>query len=142
VMVVVEADVGQRGQVTLHRHASERGLFEGTAGPLPDGKYRAWIASPAAGGSPPASQFTVVAPPGELARTQMDSAELREAAKISLGKYYTFASAGRLLSDLPPARDVRIESMPPRPIWNAPLVAGLFVGLIAVEWFLRKRTGL
>ncbi|MBW8884563.1 MAG: hypothetical protein JF612_07260 [Planctomycetia bacterium] len=142
VMIIVESESGQRRQVALHRNAAERGSFEGSAGSLREGRYRARIAAPAAATSSTAAQFTVIAPPGELARTQMDAGELRKAAKISLGRYYTFATAGHLLSDLPPGREVRIESLPPRPIWNAPIVAGLFVALIAVEWLVRKRNGL
>jgi hypothetical protein len=142
VMVVIEADTGQRRQVTLHRHAAGRGLFEGSAGSLPEGRYRAWIAAPMARSAPTLAQFTVVAPAGELAQVQLDAAELREAAKISLGRYYTSATAGKLLSDLPPGREVRIEALPARPIWNAPIVASVFVALIAVEWLIRKRAGL
>jgi hypothetical protein len=37
---------------------------------------------------------------------------------------------------------VRIESLPPVPIWNSSLLAGLSVVLIATEWLLRKRSGL
>lgn len=142
VLVIVEAEAGQRRQVSLHRRAAERGQFEGSAGSLPQGRYRAWVAAPAATGTPAAERFTVVAPSGELARNRMDAAELREAAKISLGKYYTSVTAGKLLSDLSPGREVRIESLPPRQIWNAPIVAGLFIALIAMEWLLRKRVGL
>jgi hypothetical protein len=142
VVIVVQRAEGQRRTITLHRRASDRGIFEGSAGPLAEGSYRAWVAAPALSGQPPADEFVVSAPPGELARTQMDSAELREAAKISGGKFYTFASAGGLLDDLPRGRQVRIESLPPRPLWNAPLLAGLFVALIAAEWLLRKRFGL
>jgi hypothetical protein len=142
VMVVVERAAGQRRNMTLRRQASERGVFAGSAGPLEGGQYRAWIAAPTLAGEPPSRQFTVVTPPGELARTQMDMAELREAAKITGGKFYTFASASRLLGDLPRGRQVRIESLPPEPIWNAPIFALLFVGLIAGEWLLRKRVGM
>ena len=117
-------------------------MFEGSAGPLAEGKYRAWVVTPTLTPQPPSYQFAVVAPPGELARTQMDAAELQEAARISGGRFYTFAAAGRLLADLPRGRQVRIESLPPTPIWNAPLLAGAFVVLLAIEWLLRKRLGL
>jgi hypothetical protein len=142
VMVVVARTGGERRNVVLRRLASDRGIFEGTAGPLPDGQYRAWLAAPTLEVQPPSREFTVIAPLGELARTRMDAAEMREAAKISVGKFYTFNTAGSLLSDLPRGRQVRIESLPPKPIWNAPLLAGLFVALIAAEWLLRKRVGM
>jgi hypothetical protein len=142
VAVVVEREGGQRQTLALHRHATDRGTFEGSAGQLTDGKYRVWISAPALGREPAAAQFTVSAPPGELARQEMDAAGLREAARLSQGKFYTFATAGRLLADLPRGRQVRIESLPPRPIWNAPILAALFVGIIATEWLLRKRVGM
>jgi hypothetical protein len=142
VMVVVARAGGERRNVTLQRLASDRGTFEGTAGSLPDGQYRVWLAAPTLEGQPPAREFSVVAPPGELARTQMDAAEMRQAAKTSVGKFYTFATASSLLNDLPRGRQVRIESLPPKPIWNAPLLAGLFIALIAAEWLIRKRVGM
>jgi hypothetical protein len=37
---------------------------------------------------------------------------------------------------------VRIESMPPEPVWNSNYLACLLVGLIVGEWLLRKRAGM
>ncbi len=142
VVVIVEADGGQRRQIVLHRHQSERGLFEGSAGSLPEDRYRASIVTPALDDASAIARFAVATLSPELARTQMDGEALREAAKASLGKYYTTATASKLLLDLPPGRAVRIESLPPRPLWNAPIAAGVFVALIAVEWLVRKRVGL
>jgi hypothetical protein len=126
----------------LQRHALDRGVVEGAVGPVGDGQYRAWLAAPALDEDLPVHEFAVIAPPGELARTQMDAVELGAAAQISGGKFYTFATAGRILADLPRGRQVRLESLPPTPIWNSPLVAGLFVVLLTAEWLLRKRVGM
>lgn len=142
VTVIIESDGNPRRQLTLHRDAVNRGLFEGRAGNLPDGKYRAWMATPTLDGQPPAQRFAVVAPPGEQARLEMDAADLQAAAKTSQGRFYTFATAANLLRDLPRGRQVRIESLPPVPIWNSAAWAALFVALIATEWLLRKRAGL
>ncbi len=142
VVVVAQREGGERRSISLARSAAERGVFEGTAGQLADGKYRVWIASPTLEGQPPAKEFAISAPPGELARTRLDTAELTQAAKTSLGKFYRWHEANTLLDDLPRGRQVRIESLPPRPIWNAPLLAGLFVIFIGAEWLLRKRVGL
>ncbi|NLF68524.1 MAG: hypothetical protein GX575_05645 [Candidatus Anammoximicrobium sp.] len=142
VTVLLESEGNQRRQLTLHRDAASRGVFEGLAGNLPDGKYRAWIATPALAGQPPSQRFAVVAPPGEQARLEMDAADLQAAAKTSQGRFYTVLQAHRLLDDLPRGRQVRIESLPPVPIWNSSLWAGLFVALIASEWLLRKRAGM
>lgn len=142
VTIMIESDGSQRRQLTLHRDAANRGVFEGLAGNLPDGKYRAWIANPTLGGQPPSQRFAVVAPPGEQARLEMDAADLQAAAKTSQGRFYTFETAANLLRDLPRGRQVRIESLPPVPIWNSAVWAGLFVVLITSEWLLRKRAGL
>jgi hypothetical protein len=142
VAVVLEQEGSQRKHLVLHRDATNRGIFAGTAGNLRDGKYRVWLATPTVEGPPPAQNFTITAPPGELARTQMDIADLKLAAKTSAGRFYTLATAGNLLDDLPRGRQVRIESLPPMPLWNSPLLASLFVALLGSEWLLRKRYGL
>lgn len=142
VTVVLEREGSKRRQITLHRDTTNRGVFEGTASNLTDGNYRAWVATPTLDGRPPSQRFAVVAPPGEQARLEMDAADLRAAAKTSQGKFYTIDTSRRLLKDLPRGRQVRIESLPPTPIWNLPLWAALFVVLIVTEWLLRKRVGL
>lgn len=142
VSIVVEHEGSQRKNIRLRRDAATRGLFEATLGNLAEGKYRCWMASPTLEGQPPAAAFSIVAPPGELARTQMDSADMQLAAKTSGGRYYTFSNASQLADNLPKGRQVRIASMPPRPLWNAPLLAALFVVLLGSEWMLRKRCGL
>ena len=142
VTLVMEQEGGQRRNVTLRRDAANRGVFEGTVANLGDGKYRTWLASPTLEGQPPARNFSISAPPGEFARLQMDAGEMRQAAKVSGGKFYLFSETDALADDLPRGRQVRIESLPPKSIWNAPLLAGLFVTLIGSEWLLRKRWGL
>jgi hypothetical protein len=142
VNIILEHEGSQRKNVRMRRDAASRGLFEVSLGNLADGKYRCWIASPTLEGQPPSAAFSITAPPGELARTQMDSADMKLAAKGSGGKYYTFLEADKLSADLPKGRQVRIASMPPKPLWNAPLLAGMFMGLLASEWMLRKRCGL
>lgn len=142
VKIVLEQDGGRRRQMALSRDAANRGLFEGTISNLAEGRYRAWVATPTLEGQPPAERFAVVAPPGEQARLEMDSADLKLAAKTSQGKFYTIQTADRLLEDLPQGRQVRIESLPPTPIWNSAILAAVFVVLIATEWLLRKRIGL
>jgi hypothetical protein len=146
VAVVVQArSGGLRQRIDLMRAGAAgaaRGIFEGSAGLLPAGQYEVWLASPAVEGNIPSHEFSVVAATDELSRTQMDAAAMREAARIAGGKFYTFASVDQLKSDLPPGRQVRVESLPPVPIWNTPAVAGLFVLLIALEWLLRRRVGM
>src|SRR5207237_706665 len=113
-----------------------------TIADLSDGNYHAWVAAPAASGAPAATNFKVVAPQGERARIELDVAEMKEAALASHGKFYTLRDASRLLDDLPEGRAVKVESLPPKPLWNNWRVLVLFVGLLVGEWLLRKRKGM
>jgi hypothetical protein len=151
VTVVLERQGGRRQQITLRRDAASRGIFEGAVTNLVEGTYRTWVASPTFEGNPPGFRFSVVAPPGEHARMEMDSAELERTASISRGKYYGIDTADRLLGDLPRGRQVRIQSLPPTHVWSLPhlpplfdvwLLPAAFVGLIVLEWLLRKRVGM
>jgi hypothetical protein len=50
--------------------------------------------------------------------------------------------ADRLLNELPAGRQVPVEALPPKPLWNTwPLLLG-FLGLLITEWVLRKMGGM
>jgi len=138
VTVVLEHQGRQTRRIKLHRSTSGRAVFEGRLNKPEIGLYHAWIAVPAADGRTPAADFSVVAPPGEFARVRMDAVALREAAQLTGGRYYTFADADGLLDDLPPGRQVPVESLPPRPLWNRWPLLLLFLVLLISEWVLRK----
>jgi len=106
------------------------------------GKYHAWLAIPAQQGRAPAVDFSVAAPPGEFELLRTDTAALRQAAKKTGGRFYTFQTAERLLADLPPGHQVPIESLPPRPLWNKWPLLLLLLGLLIGEWVLRKMGGM
>ena len=142
VTIVLKRDEGKRRMVQLRRSEVTRGIFEATISDLVEGQYRAWLAAPVLEGEAPARRFAVTAPPGEHARLEMNASELRSAARATDGRFYTVADADRLTRDLPPGRQVRIESLPPEPIWNSSWLASLFVAMLVSEWLLRKRAGL
>ena len=138
VTVVLEHQGHQTRRITLHSSTSGRAVFEGRLNRPAIGSYHAWIAVGAVDGRASAADFTVVAPPGEFERVRMDAVALREAAQLTGGRYYTFSDAGGLLDDLPPGRQVPVESLPPRPLWNRWPLLLLFLVLLISEWVLRK----
>ena len=142
VTVVVEHQGHQTQRVQLRRIEAGRGIFEGVLSKTPVGSYHAWIAVPNVEGRAPAVDFTVVPPPGEFVRIRMDTAEMQQAAEESKGCFYTFATAERLLADLPEGRQVPIETLPPKPLWNKWPVLLLVLLLLIGEWLLRKRGGM
>lgn len=142
VTIVLEHKDHKTQRFKLHRTAASRGVFEGLLSKPAIGSYHAWIALPASQGRAPAVDFTVVAPPGEFEKVEMDAAELRRAAELTKGKFYDFSAAGRLLRDLPTGRQVPIESLPPKPLWNTWPLLLLFLALLTTEWTLRKLGGM
>ena len=142
VTVILQREGQKNRQIALRRSATSRGVFEGVLTNPADGAYHAWVAQPSLSGGAPAADFTVVAPPGEFKRVQMDVAELKAAATATDGKFYTFATADKLPEDLPEGRQVPIETLEPVVLWNRwPLIL-TFVGLLVTEWVMRKRRGL
>lgn len=142
VVVLVEQPGRPTQRITLRRTSAGRGSFEGTLSQPPVGSYRAWIASPALENSAAAVDFTVKPPSGEFERTAMDAAALKQAAEVTGGRFYNVENAARLPRDLPPGRQVPIETLPPVPLWNRwPVLLVLFTLLIG-EWILRKRGGM
>ncbi len=142
VTVVLEHQGHKTRRIQLRRGTAGRGVFQHVLSGLPAGSYHAWVAVPALEGQAPAVDFSVVAPPGEFDRVRTDTAALRRAAKQTKGRFYTFQTAGRLLRDLPPGRQVPIESLPPKPLWNKWPVLLLFLVLLVGEWILRKYGGM
>jgi hypothetical protein len=142
VSVVVDREQGNRKKMVLHRETGERGIFVGTVSQLAEGKYRAWLATPTLEGEPPATAFRILPPDQEMTRKKMDSSDLRLAAKISRGGFYSVSQMDQLLAALPAGRQVRIQSQPPEPLWNSWVLALAFLMLVTGEWCLRKRVGM
>ncbi len=141
VTVVIEHMGDKNRRLVLHRGGS-RGVFEGTFSNPSDGQYHLWVVAPSMPGEAPAADFQVLAPPGERARLQTDIAELRRASAETKGRFYTFATADRLLADLPQGRQVKTDPLPPIVLWNHWLLAPLLLGLLISEWLLRKWGGM
>lgn len=142
VTVLLEAAGQARRRETLRRNPAAEGVFTGSVTDLANGQYEALLAEPQLPGTPPAARFTVVAPPGELARPIMDAAALSAAADATHGKFYTVADADRLLAELPAGRRVPIENLPPISIWNRWWLLTAFLIFLTTEWILRKHKGM
>ena len=158
VVVVVEREGDKPHRLTLNRSAQRRGIFTGTFPSAPVGRYHAWIVSPALPAPAPSVDFEVEPPPGELARLQMDLAELQQAAegpylaarnqagthipRTGYGRLYRVDRTAGLLADLPRGREVVLEPLEPFELWNWFPVPLLLLTLLVAEWILRKSRGL
>jgi hypothetical protein len=142
--VTVELEqIGRQTQkVQLHRTETGRGRFEIVFSNLPAGGYHARMIAPALAGRVSAADFVVAPPQTELARVAIDATEMRQAAEVTKGHYYTCKDAQHLIDDLPDGRQVPVESLPPLPLWNRWPLLALVLGLLIGEWLLRKRKGM
>ncbi len=141
VTVVLERP-GHKSQRLKLARVSGRGTFETVLSNLVAGDYHAWLAIPTLEGRAPAVDFKVAAPRGESDQTRPDMAAMRLAAKQTGGEFYTFDTADHLAGDLPRGRQVPVETLPPKPLWNRWPLLLLFLGLLVSEWILRKRGGM
>ena len=118
-------------------------VFEGVFNQARDGRYRVRLSDPVLTAGPdkaaPATEFLVVAPPGEMDRLRMDEPELRQVAEATGGAFFPLSSADEILDLLPRGRRVALQTDPPLPLWNTWPVLLLFIGLLALEWIVRKR---
>jgi hypothetical protein len=137
--------VERKGQgprkLTLKKSVGARNVFEGALPQAPEGEYEVrLLPPPVLEGGMPATTFRVDAPAGEFEQVRMNQPELVRAAETSKGRFYTPAvSPQTVLADLPAPQKVPLDTDPPIPLWNTPAVLALFLGLLTVEWVLRKR---
>lgn len=134
----IEGSSGFQQALTLQRAAGNVTTYQAVTDQLATGNYRAAVVQPALS-APPSVQFSITAPPAEQASLRADEQSMRRLAELSRGKAYHADENPRWWEDLPPGRSVRIGSLPMQPIWNQHWVAALFVGLITIEWLLRRR---
>lgn len=142
VEVSVQSPDGDAQIVRLSANGQRRGVFEGAVEGLPAGSFRAVVVRPVSDGDPPATTFVVQRPTGEQQRLAADLSGLAQAASISGGRFYRSDEAEKWLDELPEGRRIRQQPLPPKPLWNHPLAAGLLVGLLTSEWLLRRRWAL
>jgi len=140
----VTVQVDRKGQaprrLTLKPSPGTRNLFEGALPQASEGEYEVRVLPPPVLDGPiPTTKFRVDAPAGEMERVQMNEAELIRAATTSAGKFYTPEATTGFLKDLPKPQKVPLDTDPPIPLWNTWPVLSLFLGLIVLEWVLRKR---
>ncbi len=142
VVVTIDSAGQARRRLKLHRNRAVAGVYEAPVADLTDGRYQVLMIEPQLPDNPPSVQFTVVAPPGEFARPEMDARGLAAAAEATHGKFYTLAEAEHILDDLPAGRRVPIQNLPPVPIWNRWWFLAAFLSCLTAEWILRKRKGM
>lgn len=134
-------------QYTLSLDHITRGQYEGMLAGIPEGEYnyeaRVKIEDQLIGTD--SGRFNVGGLNAEFIETRMNRNLLRQLAERSGGKYFDADEWGQLreeIKSLPKFLPETKREEARFPLWNLPWVYAAIVLLLAVEWFIRKRTGM
>ena len=132
----------QTSMVKLSMLEGSRATYEATLTQTPEGEYRFTLVQPEAKPRPTV-QCKVLAPPGEMEFLRMNAEEMKKAAEISKGQFYTLDQVDRLVEELPEGDRVSVMATGrPMVVWNSWLLFLLAMGLFTSEWLLRKQKNL
>ena len=138
----VYAVSGARGEFSLLPDADRAGWYEGRFVPSRSGQYRITVTLPTAPGFDPevvSREVRVSRPNIEIMRPQMDRGNLRMLAERSAGgSYFDIDEAEQLAKLIPDLHAVIPVRSRPTTLWDNGIVLSLLVGLLCVEWGVRK----
>jgi hypothetical protein len=106
------------------------------------GAFTARVAPVAGGVDAMTVPLEIITPRLELADPQVDRGALSRLASETMGEAVDFSAAREKLPQLIPSAAKIIPVRSGTPLWDAPLALALFVGLITLEWVLRKLNGM
>jgi hypothetical protein len=130
----------EKETLPLAKVPGSRATYEGLLTRTPEGEYHFWLSTPQVAGSKPRAEARVLLPAGEMERLRMNQPEMERAAEETHGRFYTLASADRLLDELPSGTRVALSTpQPPQLLWNHFTMFALALTLLGTEWVLRKR---
>jgi hypothetical protein len=139
----VEAADGTRESIRLTSIPGREGWFSGRATFEQDGP--AIVRIPLPGGARNeelVKHAQVQRPDVEMRTLRMRVEELSRLAQQTDGKYLPIAQARALPGEIRDASQSKTERGPRHALWDRTWVLGLIVGLLGVEWFVRRRNHL
>ena len=144
VQAIVERDGQRFASFPLAPEVEARGFYRTTFGPLPQGSYRVRLE---AAGIPSdalnlSTQF-IVQPPVDLEMQYLacNAETLRQAATLTGGEFTFLESANSITDKLKQFRLGKIVESQTL-LWQSYPWFATIIGLLAAEWYLRKRAGL
>jgi hypothetical protein len=132
---------GDAQPITLKAIPGQPGNYSATFSARRSGLHKIAIdqVSPTTEETPPSAAFRVALPQLEAKETWLNKPLLKEIAEASDGAYYELDELDDLLEDLPDRKQkIRVRAEP-IPLWDNNRVLLLLVGLLCVEWALRKK---
>jgi hypothetical protein len=132
----------REGEPNKEEERSSR-YYETLLTQTPEGEYRFWLSEPSVPNPKPHAEGRVLAPPGEMQRLRLAQQEMERAADDSGGKFYSIADAGRVVDEIPIGTRLTVNAHgPPFHMWNHFVLFLMALGLLTVEWIMRKQKNL
>jgi hypothetical protein len=85
------------------------------------------------------TNIVVELPRLETSQVWLNRPLLMELAKLSGGKYFEVNELAKLAAAVPNRTEILEERSRPRPLWDGPATLIVLVGLLSLEWLLRRR---
>ena len=130
------------GELTLHRSNSDSTTFSGMMTSLQPGSYTLSLLSNDEKLNSVRSQFEVVETNSEEEYHPFQKTFLQKLSEKNQGQFYFPWELNQLQSELPETQYMTNSKTLIIPIWNRWEMILLLLGVFAVEWIVRRRTGL
>ena len=140
---VIVDETGKRKELRLEQVLGEDGLYSARFIPNRYGEYTVTATGTLNGESLGEQQslFEVKPSYAEFSNAELNVALLKALAEGSGGKYYPLEEASQLVQQIPLVESAT-STITDVDIWDMPLIFGLLLAMLGLEWFLRKRVGL
>jgi uncharacterized membrane protein len=143
VRAVITDENGRKRELSLEQVLGQDGLYTARFIPPRRGEYRVTLVGTLGGKSlgEQSGLFEVAESYAEFTNAELNAPLLQTLANTSGGRYYTLEDAAQMANHIP-----LVESATSRlvdeEVWDMPLIFGVVILLLGLEWFLRKRRGL
>lgn len=143
IRAIVVDETGTRKELTLEQVLGKDGLYTARFIPNRNGDYTVTATGTLAGEDLGKQQalFEVKPSYAEFSDAALNISLLSNLASMTGGKYYPIAEAPQLVNQISLVESATSE-ITDVDIWDLPLIFGLILLLLGLEWFLRKRGGL
>jgi hypothetical protein len=127
----------------------QEGYYQGRWAPAAPGQYRMTLRLPKSGTTRPASEdrpvqkeISVRPSDIEMRDTAMNRRALQRLADATSGKYFEIDETDRVAEMIPDSSRSFVTRERPRPLWDYGYVLLEIVGILSIEWMLRKKAKL
>ncbi len=144
---VAATAIGPAGRYQLTLAPTGNGRYESTLGTLPAGDYSFTGRATAAGAEigSDGGRFTIGDVGVEFQEPTMNVELMRALAARTGGRFYTARTSNSLIEDIAAHKGFAprsIESRSDTPLWQNPWLLAIALAAFAIEWFIRKRSGM